>query len=61
MSLVLTASASVPVVKIGRMPKNLRNALLSMEDRNFYEHSGLRFESILRAVIINIITCSNIQ
>ena len=49
------------VVKIGRMPKNLRNALLSMEDRNFYEHSGLRFQSILRAVIINIITVSKKQ
>ena len=49
------------VVKIGKIPKNLRNALLSMEDRNFYEHSGLRFQSILRAIIINVITISKKQ
>ncbi len=49
------------VVKIGQVPKDLRNALLSMEDRNFYEHSGLRFQSILRAVIINVLTVSKKQ
>ena len=49
------------VVKIGKIPKNLRDALISMEDRNFYDHSGLRFQSILRAVIINIITISKKQ
>jgi len=49
------------VVKIGKVPKNLRNALLSMEDRSFYEHSGLRFQSILRAVIINVLTFSKKQ
>jgi len=49
------------VVKIGEIPKDLRNALLSMEDRSFYDHSGLRFQSILRAVIINIITVSKKQ
>ena len=49
------------MVKIGQVPKDLRNALLSMEDRNFYEHSGLRFQSILRAVIINVLTVSKKQ
>ena len=49
------------VVKIGQVPKDLRNALLSMEDRSFYEHSGLRFQSILRAVIINVLTVSKKQ
>ena len=49
------------VVKIGKIPKNLRNALLSMEDRHFYNHSGLRFQSILRAIIINVITVSKKQ
>jgi len=49
------------VVKIDKMPKNLRNALLSMEDRKFYNHSGVRFEAILRAVIVNVITLSKKQ
>lgn len=49
------------VVKIGQVPKDLRNALLSMEDRSFYDHSGLRFQSILRAVIINVLTVSKKQ
>jgi len=49
------------VVKIGKIPKDLRNALLSMEDRDFYNHSGLRFQAILRAIIINVITVSKKQ
>ena len=49
------------VVKIDKTPKELRNALLAMEDREFYNHSGVRFEAILRAVIVNTITLSRKQ
>ena len=49
------------VVKISKIPRDLRNALLSMEDRQFYTHSGMSFQSIFRAIIINITTMSTRQ
>ncbi len=36
------------------IPVNLRNALVATEDREFFEHKGIRFMSILRALIIDI-------
>ncbi len=49
------------VVKISKIPRNLRNALLAMEDRQFYTHSGLSFQSIFRAIIVDIATLSTRQ
>ena len=49
------------VVKISKIPRHLRNALLSMEDRKFYTHSGMSFQSIFRAIIIDIATMSTRQ
>ena len=49
------------VVKISKIPRHLRNALLSMEDRQFYTHSGMSFQSIFRAIIIDITTMSTRQ
>ncbi|MBT5078762.1 MAG: PBP1A family penicillin-binding protein [Candidatus Marinimicrobia bacterium] len=49
------------VVKISKIPRHLRNALLSMEDRQFYTHSGMSFQSIFRAIIIDIATMSTRQ
>ena len=41
-------------VPIEAMPLRVIRAFLSAEDKNFYEHNGLDFPSILRAVIVNI-------
>lgn len=49
------------VVKISEIPSSLRNALLSMEDRQFYIHSGMSFQSVFRAIIINIVNMSTRQ
>ena len=49
------------MVKISKIPRNLRNALLAMEDRQFYTHSGLSFQSIFRAIIVDIATLSTRQ
>ena len=46
------------IVDISKVPSSLRNALMSMEDRNFFDHYGMSFRSIARAVIINSITFS---
>ena len=49
------------VVKISKIPKYIRSALLVMEDRQFYDHSGVAIESIFRAVIVNLLSQSKRQ
>lgn len=41
-------------VPIGAVPKLVIAAFLSAEDRRFYEHGGLDFTGILRAVVTNL-------
>ena len=41
-------------VPVQDMPKLVINAFLAAEDQNFYEHSGLDFRGILRAVYNNV-------
>ena len=43
------------VVKIGEIPQELIDALIVMEDKEFYNHSGFSVRSTLRAVIVNIL------
>ena len=49
------------VVNISQIPRSLRHGLLAMEDRNFFEHSGVSFQSLARAVIVNMMTLSRRQ
>lgn len=49
------------VIPLGKMPQDLINAVLSMEDRDFYEHSGINIKGILRAIFIDVITMSTRQ
>ncbi len=49
------------VIPLGKMPQDLINAVLSMEDRDFYEHSGIDIKGIIRAIFIDIITLSTRQ
>ena len=46
------------MVNISVIPKHLRDALLSMEDRDFYNHNGINIKGIIRAVIVDIINLS---
>ncbi len=41
-------------VPVQTMPKMVINAFLAAEDQNFYEHSGLDFRGIMRAVYNNV-------
>jgi len=41
------------VVPYKDMPKHLRNAVVAIEDRRFYEHSGVDMEAVARALRIN--------
>ncbi len=49
------------VVKISQIPRHLRHGLLAMEDRSFFEHSGISFQSLARAVLVNFMTLSRSQ
>jgi penicillin-binding protein 1A len=41
-------------VPLSQIPERLKTALLTTEDRRFYDHSGLAIKGILRAMIQNI-------
>ena len=49
------------VVNISQIPQHLRHGLIAMEDRNFFEHSGVSFQSLARAIVVNIMTLSRKQ
>ncbi len=49
------------VVNISQIPQHLRHGLLAMEDRSFFEHSGVSLQSLARAVIVNLMTLSRRQ
>jgi penicillin-binding protein 1A len=41
-------------VPIGAMPKRVIRAFLAAEDKNFYNHAGVDFTGVARAVLINL-------
>lgn len=47
------------LVKLPEVPKNLINATIAVEDRNFYHHFGVDFPAILRALYYNLTTDSS--
>ncbi len=48
-------------IPIDRIPKNLKNAFLSSEDKKFYSHIGIDFTAIIRASVFNLISIFNDQ
>jgi penicillin-binding protein 1A len=41
------------VVSLPQVPKQLQQAILAAEDANFYEHGGIDWQAVLRAVWVN--------
>jgi penicillin-binding protein 1A len=41
------------VVSIGSLPPHVKLAFLAAEDANFYEHAGVNYFGILRAIVVN--------
>ncbi|MDC0343181.1 PBP1A family penicillin-binding protein [Alphaproteobacteria bacterium] len=48
-------------IPIERIPVDLRNAFISSEDKNFYDHFGIDYLAIFRAVLSNILSIFNNQ
>jgi penicillin-binding protein 1A len=42
------------IVTFDQIPKNIVNALISIEDERFYQHNGIDFEGIFRSLLINL-------
>lgn len=44
------------LINLDKLPGYIGQALIASEDRRFYEHHGIRYSSIFRAILKNIIT-----
>ncbi|MFZ9736571.1 MAG: transglycosylase domain-containing protein [Prochlorotrichaceae cyanobacterium] len=54
-SILLRQGATIPKdLPLADMPPQLINAFLAAEDRRFYEHSGVDYQSIVRAIVTNL-------
>lgn len=51
---VLHAEQNRSPVPLGRVPKQLINAILAVEDANFYEHKGVNIRATIRALGANV-------
>jgi len=49
------------MIEVSSIPVFLRHALMSMEDRDFYEHNGINIKGIIRAIFINVVSLSTRQ
>ena len=48
-------------VPLAKIPMNVQNALVASEDQKFWEHNGINFWAILRAIYVDIKTMSKAQ
>jgi len=42
-------------VKIENVPKNMKNAVIAIEDRRFYQHNGVDLQGVMRAAVTNLL------
>jgi penicillin-binding protein 1A len=49
-----TGDATRQSVQVDKLPKNIKNAFIAAEDRRFYDHHGVDFQGIARAIVRNI-------
>jgi penicillin-binding protein 1A len=49
------------IVALPKMPKAIRDAVVAIEDVDFYKHSGVNWKSVIRAVWANLVNHSVVQ
>ena len=45
-------------IGLDQIPNNVKNALISSEDRRFYDHWGISMRDVFRAIVINLLSFS---
>ncbi|MBO8158591.1 transglycosylase domain-containing protein [Thermosyntropha sp.] len=50
----LHAAENRTEVTLDKIPSDLINAFIATEDQDFYEHHGVNFKGIIRAIVVNI-------
>ena len=45
-------------IGLDQIPNNVKNALISSEDRRFYDHWGISMRDVFRAIVINLFSFS---
>ncbi|MFD1037681.1 transglycosylase domain-containing protein [Virgibacillus byunsanensis] len=48
-------------VELGQVPEHVQDAFVSIEDRRFYDHAGVDFQSVVRAVYKDIIAMDKVE
>ena len=48
-------------VELASIPDSLKYATITAEDRNFYEHKGFRFTSMVRSLVVNLLRGGKVQ
>jgi penicillin-binding protein 1A len=41
-------------ISLDRIPQTMKNAIIAIEDHNFYKHRGINLKSIIRAILVDI-------
>ena len=55
-TMVAEIKAKENYTTIDKLPQDYKNAIIAVEDRRFYQHKGIDFISIGRAVVTDIVT-----
>lgn len=48
-------------ISLEEMPEDLKNAFIAIEDKRFYEHTGVDFRAILRAIYKDVLARSKVE
>ncbi|MDI6871992.1 MAG: penicillin-binding protein 1A [Bacillota bacterium] len=48
-------------VGLDRIPKDLKNAVIAIEDDHFYDHHGIRVSALFRALVVDLLAGGKVQ
>ena len=52
--IILEEAKGVEICDISDIPKHVKDAFIAIEDRRFYQHNGIDYKGILRAIVKNV-------